>query len=79
MAQSMTILQLVTGLNQNEDIYITHNTVNYRKEKDEVPDLRCGPQPPTRLGRVSVRHLPQWCGRKLYWVQPMQAMGPQEV
>ena len=31
-----------------------------------VPDLRCGSQPPTRLGRVSVCHLPQWCGRKLY-------------
>ena len=35
-------------------------------EKYEFPDLRCGSQPPTRLGRVSVRHLPQWCGRELY-------------
>ena len=44
-----------------------------------TPDLRCGSRPPTRLGRVSVCHLPQWCGHKLYCVQPMQAMGPQEV
>ena len=39
--------------------------VNMKKTKF-VPDIRCGSQPPTRLGRVSLRHLLQWCGRELY-------------
>ena len=48
-----------------------------RKDKDH--DLLYRPGPPAEFRRVSMRHLLHWSGQQQHLLQPLQALGAQEM